>query len=347
MSEKTEEATPKRQREARARGQVAKSKELVTALLLLSTGMALGAVGPGWVEELRGVSALVLAAIEAPRPAILLPVLGATLSAGLSAVAPVLAAMVAAAVLGTVAQTGPVFASEAIGFDLDRLNPVEGAKRIVSMRGLIELVRGLIKLVVVGVVAYVTLRDAAHGIGALSGRGVEATLETAGTLGRTLLLRVGGAMLALGILDLFYQRWQLAKDQRMSKDEVKREHKESEGDPHAKRERERVRREIAQHDLMESVRSASVVVVNPTHLAVALRFDEDGEQSAPEIVGKGQDELARRMIRAAEEAGVPVMRDVPLARGLFELEVGDEIPERLYEAVAAVLRAAWAEQERR
>jgi type III secretion YscU/HrpY family protein len=345
VSEKTEEATPKRQREARNKGQVARSKELVTALLLLSTGMALGPVGPGWVDALREVSAVVLAAIEAPRPAVLLPVAGAVLTAGLTAVAPVLAAMVAAAVLGTVAQTGPVFASEAIGFDLERLNPVEGAKRIVSVRGLVELVRGLIKLAAVGVVAWVTLRDAAHGIGALSGRGAEATLETAATLGRTLLLRVGGAMAVLGVLDLVYQRWQLARDQRMSKDEVKREHKESEGDPHAKRERERVRREIAQHDLMESVRSASVLVVNPTHLAVALRFDEEGDESAPEVVGKGQDELARRMIRVAEEAGVPVMRDVPLARGLYELELGDEIPERLYEAVAAVLHAAWAEKE--
>lgn len=345
MSEKTEDATPKRQREAQRRGQVAKSKELVTALLLLTTAGALGAVADGWVEQLRELSALVMGAIVAPRPAILLPVLGASLTLGLTAVAPVLVAMVFAAVLGTIAQTGPIFASEAVGLDLARLNPVEGAKRIVSLRSLIELLRGLLKLVVVGAVAYVTLRDAAHGIGALSGRGVEATLETAGTLGRLLLLRVGGAMLALGILDLFYQRWQLAKDQRMSKDEVKREHKEAEGDPHAKRERERVRREIAQHDLMESVRKASVLVVNPTHLAVALRFDEDGETSAPEVVGKGQDELARRMIQVAEEAGVPVMRDVPLARGLYQLELGEEIPERLYEAVAAVLRAAWAERE--
>ena len=347
MSEKTEEATPKRQREARAKGQVARSRDLTSALVLLAAALALGATAAGWVEQLRELVALVLAAVVSPRPAALRPLLGAAMEAGLSASTPVLAATVAAAVLGTLVQTGPVFASEAIGFDFARLDPVEGARRLVSLRGLVELLRGLVKLAVVGAVAYVTLRDAAHGLGGLGGRGVEAALEGTATLGRTLLVRAAGAGLALGLLDLFYQRWQLAQDQRMSKDEVKREHKDAEGDPHAKQERERVRREIAQHDLLESVRSATVLVVNPTHLAVALRFDEHGEQAAPEVVGKGQDELARRMIRAAEEAGVPVLRDVPLARGLFELEVGDEIPERLYDAVAAVLRAAWAEEQGR
>ncbi len=347
MSEKTEEATPKRQRDARAKGQVARSRDLVGALLLLAAALAIGGAAPRWVEQLRGLVALVVSAVASPRPAALVPLLGVALETGLSAAAPVLAATVAAAVLGTLVQTGPVFASDAIGFDLGRLDPIEGARRLLSLRGLVELLRGLVKLAVVGAVAYVTLRDAAHGLGGLGGRGVEAVLESAATLGRTLVVRVGGATLALGLLDLFYQRWQLAKDQRMSKDEVKREHKDSEGDPHAKQERERVRREIAQHDLLESVRSATVLVVNPTHLAVALRFDEDGDQAAPEVVGKGQDELARRMIRAAEEAGVPVLRDIPLARGLFELEVGEEIPERLYDAVASVLRAAWAEAQAR
>jgi type III secretion YscU/HrpY family protein len=345
-SERTEEATPKRLREARRRGQVARSKELVTGILLIAAGMTLRAVAPGWIDTLRGLSALALRTASAPTPAAILAVGSEAFAAGALAVAPVLGALVAAATLGSVLQTGPVFASEAISFDPQRLDPIAGAQRIVSLRSLIELVRGLVKIGITLAVAYVCLRDAAHGLAGLSGRPADAALQAAGGLGATLLFRVGGAMVAIGILDLLYQRWQLARDQRMTKDEVKREHKDADGDPHVKQQRERMRREIAQHDLLESVRTASVVVVNPTHLAVALRFDETGEQSAPEVVGKGQDELARRMIRAAEEAGVPVMRDVPLARGLFELEVGEEIPERLYDAVAAVLRAAWAEDER-
>lgn len=343
-SERTEEATPKKLREAQKRGQVAKSRELTTAVLLLGAALALKALGPGWIDGFRGLGGLVLRTVESPTPAASLGVAAEAMQTAIVALAPLLSALVVAAVLGTIVQTGPVFASEAVSFDVSRLDPVAGVKRIVSLRGLIELLRGLLKLGVIGWVAYVALRDGAHGIGGLLGRPADATLEAAATMAFTLLTRTGGAMMALGILDLLYQRWQFARDQRMTKDETKREHKDADGDPHVKRERERVRREIAQHDLLESVRKASVLVVNPTHLAVALRFDEEGDQSAPEIVGKGQDELARRMIEVAREAGVPVMRDVPLARGLYELELGQEIPERLYEAVAAVLRAAWEEE---
>lgn len=134
----------------------------------------------------------------------------------------------------------------------------------------------------------------------------------------------------------------------MTTEEVKREHREAEGEPQAKRERQRVHREIVEHGILEEVRRADVLVVNPTHVAVALRYEEEegeGEDAAPEILAKGQDHLAKRMIEAAREAGVPVMRDVPLARSLFELEVGVEIPETLYEAAAAVLSAAWRERE--
>jgi len=134
----------------------------------------------------------------------------------------------------------------------------------------------------------------------------------------------------------------------MSLDEVRREHREAEGEPQAKRERQRLHRAIAEHGLLEEVRRADVLVVNPTHLAVAVRYDaaaaERGEDPIPEVIAKGQDGLARRMIEAARAAGVPVLRDVPLARGLFEIEVGEVVPEDLYEAVAAVLHAAWDER---
>jgi len=146
------------------------------------------------------------------------------------------------------------------------------------------------------------------------------------------------------VLDVLYQRWRFRQDQKMTKDEVKREHKESEGDPHSRQERERLHREILSQATLDQVRKADVLVVNPTHLAIALKYDEESDQEAPEVLVKGQDELARRMIDAAREAGVPVLRDLPLAHALWELEEGDEIPETLYEAVAAVLRAAWAER---
>ena len=342
--DKTEEPTPKRLREARERGPVAKSRELGTALLLLAAGGALGSAGPGFVVAFRDLLEPALAAARGE----LVASPGAALSAaGEVATAqslPILAILVVVAALASLVQTGPLLATKALAWDASRLDPIAGAKRLFGRDAWIELARSLLKVVVVAWVVRGVLLDAMHGVIALVGRDAGATLSATGTIVRTLLYRSGGAMLAIAIADVLYQRWRQREELRMTKEEVKREHKESEGDPHAKGERERVRREAAQHDTAEAVRRASVVVVNPTHLAVALRFDEEGDASAPEVVAKGMEEQAAYIRRLAEEAGVPIVRDVPLARGLFELELGDEIPERLYEAVAAVLHVAWNER---
>jgi flagellar biosynthesis protein FlhB len=341
--DKTEEPTPKRLKEARERGQVAKSKELGTAALLLATGAALGSAGPGFVRGFRELLEPALAAArgESASPSAAIS-LGLETASGASL--PILAALFAVAVLASLVQTGPVLATKAIEWDLSRLDPIAGAGRLFGRDAWIELARSILKVLIVAWVVTGVIEDAMRGAIALVGRDAAALASTLGTIVQTLLLRSGGAMLAVAVADVLYQRWRLAKELRMTKEEVKREHKESEGDPHAKGERERVRREIAQHDTAESVRKASVVVVNPTHVAVALRFDEEGSEGAPEVVAKGMEEQAMYIRRLAEEAGVPIVRDVPLARGLFELELGEEIPERLYDAVAAVLHVAWAER---
>ncbi len=341
--DKTEEPTPKRLREARERGQVPRSRELGTAVLLLATGGSLGSVAPEWVGAFRELYEPALAAARGELA--LSPAAALSIAIGVAAeqsLAP-LAILMLAAALASLVQTGPLLATKAIGFDAERLDPIAGAKRIFGKDAWVELGRSVLKVTIVLWVVVGVLEDATHGVIALVGRDASATLSALGTIVRTLLFRAGGAMLAVAIVDVLYQRWKLNKELRMTQEEVKREHKDSEGDPHAKGERERVRREIAQHDTAEAVRKASVVVVNPTHVAVALRFDEDGESGAPEIVAKGMEEQALRIRRIAEEAGVPIVRDVPLARGLFELDLGQEIPEALYEAVAAVLHAAWAE----
>lgn len=346
-SERTEEATPKKLRKAREAGEVPKSRELPSAFLLLGAGLVCGGLGPELVAAFRDGMELALGAVASPALPAVGPVGLEIAGLGVRTAGPLLGALVVLAVLGHVVQTGPVFSTKAIGADPARLDPIAGLGRLFSRRSLVQLGKGVLELAVVLAIALQTLRDALPGVLGAIDATPAAMLEVAGTLVRTLLLRVGGAILAIAILDVLYQRWQFLRDQRMTKDEVKREHREADGDPHVKRERERVRKEIAQHDLLESVRKADVVVTNPTHLAVALRFDEESAEAAPEVVGKGQDELARRIVEIAREAGVPVLEDVPLARGLFELEVGDEIPERLYEAAAAILRAAWAERGER
>jgi flagellar biosynthesis protein FlhB len=342
--DKTEEPTPRRLREARERGQVARSKELGTAALLLVTAATLASAAPGFLRSFRDLLEPALAAArgESELSAAGALSLGMEVASGVSL--PVLAALVTIAVVASIVQTGPVLALQAIRWDLSRLDPIAGASRLFGRDAWVELGRSVLK---VGIVAWVVIgvvEDAMRGSIALVGRDASALAGALGAVVQGLLTRSGGAMLAVAAADVVYQRWRLTKELRMTKEEVKREHKDAEGDPHAKGERDRVRREIAQHDTAESVRRASVVVVNPTHLAVALRFEEEESEGAPEVVAKGMEEEAIYIRRLAEEAGVPIVRDIPLARGLFELELGAEIPERLYDAVAAVLHVAWAER---
>ena len=340
--EKTEEPSAKKLRDARRRGEVPKSRDFTTALVVLATGGALVASADGALHALESALRLALRAAATPDadPALL----GAGLALGVDAAAPVLAAAVVAGFVGAFLQVGGLVTVDPIKPKPERLNPIQGLKNIFSQKQLVELLKTLLKLLVIGFVAWQGLRDATRGVAGLAARDAGAALAATGELVTTLLFRVGGTLLAIGVLDVLYQRWRHRQDQKMTKEEVKREHKEAEGDPHAKQQRERVHREIVEHDAVEQVRRADVLVVNPTHLAVALRYEE-GETDAPEVVARGQEHLARRMIEAAREAGVPIMRDVPLARALFDLEVGEETPEPLYEAVAAILQAAWAERD--
>ncbi len=342
--EKTEEPTDKKLREARKRGEVPRSRELVSAAVVLASAAALAATGKGLVDALAGAVRLSIRAAGGGLAASPIAVLDACVAMGLRAIAPLLAMVMVAGALVSFLQVGPLVAVEAVSPKLERIDPIRGAKNLFSQRQLVELLKSIVKITVIGWVAWSTLRDGVRGVVTLAAGDAQATLVASGQMVESLLLRVGGAMGALAVLDVLYQRWRYRQDQKMTKEEVKREHKESEGDPHAKQERERVHREIAEHGVVEQVRRADVLVVNPTHIAVALRYDED-EHEAPEVLVKGQDALAQRMIRAAQESGVPVMRDVSLARALFELQEGDEIPEALYEAVAAVLRAAWKERD--
>ena len=342
--EKTEEATPKKLREARKKGQVPKSRELATAAVLLAVAGTLTALGGYMLGKLESVLRLSLDAVagrvQAPPQAVLL----AAVSLGMDAALPVLVAAMMAGTLATFLQVGPLLAFESIAPKLERIDPVRGTKNLFSQRKLVELLKSLLTIGVVAYVAFGVLQSGLRGVLGLAQRDADAALHATGGLGQLLLIRVGAAILAMAVVDVLYQRWRHGQDQKMSKDEVKREHKDADGDPHAKQARERLHKEILEHNTVEQVRLADVLVVNPTHLAVALRYDEDRHE-APEVMAKGEEHLAKRMIDAARQAGVPVLRDVPLARALYDMNLGEEIPEALYEAVAAVLRAAWRERD--
>jgi type III secretion YscU/HrpY family protein len=343
VSEKTEQATDKKLRDARRKGQVPKSRELSSAAVLLALTFALVSAAGPLQGGFRSIFELSLAAMG-QGPDASLRALHAALALASSVVLPVLLAGMLSGVALTFLQVGPLLTFEPISPDFGRLDPLKGLRQVVSLKRGVELLKSLALLAVVAAVAWFTLRASLRGLLGLVLAPGQVALETLGVLGERLFVRVGVALLGVGVLDLLFQRWQFQRDQRMSKDEVKREHKSAEGDGQLKHERRRVHQEIIEHQTLEQVRGADALIVNPTHLAVAIHYEQEGE-GAPEVLAKGADHLAQKMIAAAREAGVPVLRDVPLARSLYELALGEEIPEALYDAVAAVLHVAWRERE--
>jgi flagellar biosynthesis protein FlhB len=343
MSDKSEDPTPRRLQKAREEGDSGASTYAAQAVSFL---VALALV-PAAVRALaQGSSDAVRAAVAHAADAN--PVVGDVGDVAprvLALTVPVLAAAAVAGAAAQLVQTGGFIATRKLAPKLERLDPFAGAKQLVSGQRAFAVVRALAAALAVGYVAYRGLRDWAPDLARLTGRvGFAGVLvaEVTRTIARDAAL-VG---LALGAVDLLVTRRAWFARLKMSKDEVKREHKESEGDPQLKAARERAHHELLASATVANVRTASVVVVNPTHVACALRYEEGEGDEAPVVVASGEGDLARRIIEAAHAYGVPVVRDVPLARALIELEIGTPIPEALYEAVAEILREAWDEKAR-
>jgi flagellar biosynthesis protein FlhB len=233
-------------------------------------------------------------------------------------------------------QTGGVVSFKKIAPDLSRANPFTGIKNIFRAERLVSSLRSLVAALVVAWLGLAVVKAEFASLANSVGNTEAASFVGLG-LAQTLVWVAALVGLALGALDLVVTRHGWLKRHRMSKDEVRREHRQAEGDPELKAARTRAHREALSGAALNAVRDATVVIVNPTHLATALRYDEDSD-SAPTVLSQGMGELAQNIVRAAHAYGVPVVRDVPVAQALQELETGDEIPEALYEAVAAILR---------
>ena len=341
MSDKTEEATPRRLRKAREEGDSGASAYAAQAAAFV----AAVAIVPSAVRSLAaGASeALAVALARAAHPGLSPRFDPRELATTVLALtAPVL---LVAGVVGAVAhavQTGGVIATRRLAPRLDRLDPVAGLRRLFSGARLFAVARALVAGAAVGWFAYLGLREHVGDFARMAGRPRWTGLVVSEVAG-ALAWRAALLGLALGAVDLVVTRRAWLRRLRMSKDEVKREHRESEGDPQIKAARARAYQELVAQATVASVRGASVVVINPTHLACALRYDEKGGDAAPVVVASGEGELAARIAQAAREWGIPVVRDVPLARALIELEVGEAIPEALYEAIAEILREVWEE----
>lgn len=341
MSDKTEEATPQRLRKAAEDGDVPVSAALSSALAFwaaLTLAPAALAALWGWAgSALRRAPSLPADPARAG---------AAALDAALALVrlsAPLLAAAAAVAALAGVVQGGGAVSWKKLTPDLTRLSPAKGLRSLVSPERLSSVARSVVSAAAVLWVGWSALRDRVPDLAASLGSPAKA-LPVAADVARRLARDVGLVLLAAALVDVGLTRRAWKNRLKMSKDEVKREHKESEGDPHIKAARERAHHELLAQASIHAVKDATVVVVNPHHRAAALRY-RDGDDEAPTLVSKGEGAFAAQIIEAARAYGVPVVQDVPLARALLELEVGDEIPEGLYEAVAEVLRSLWEHEE--
>ncbi|MGY1606473.1 EscU/YscU/HrcU family type III secretion system export apparatus switch protein [Geodermatophilus sp. SYSU D00700] len=334
--EKTEKPTPKRLKEARKEGQIPRTQELGTwagvavasALLPMLVGNTFDEVGRLFVQ--------VGTVIEHPEVSRVDPLLGQALSAFLATVLPVALALLLTGVLASAAQGGVALATKGMKPTLKKLNPFPGIKRMFGTHGLWEATKAVIKTIALGVVV-VTTSDRAQELVSASGALPLSAVTSAVADSAVLMFRVVAVTgLGIAIADYVVVRVQTMKKLRMTKYEIEQEHKNSEGDPHVKGHRRSMQLAMSRNRMMAEVAEADVLLVNPTHVAVALRYEP--ERGAPRVVAKGADEVAARLRERAAEARVPMVQDVPLARALHaSCELGQEVPPQLFTAVARVL----------
>ncbi|MGU7769468.1 flagellar biosynthesis protein FlhB [Burkholderia sp. MR1-5-21] len=345
--DKTEAATPRRREKAREEGQVARSRELASFALLAAgfygAWLLAGPIGMHLQTMMRGAFAFDRAtAFDSHR---MLSAAGSAGLEGLTALAPLLALTGLAALFAPMALGGWLISSKTFELKFDRLNPLTGLGRMFSIQGPIQLGMSLAKTLVVGGIGGVAIWRAKDELLGLATQPLDAALTDALHLVAVCCGTTVAGMLVVAALDVPYQIWQYNKKLRMTKEEVKREHRENEGDPHVKGRIRQQQRAIARRRMMAAVPKADVVVTNPTHFAVALQYT-DGEMRAPKVVAKGVNLVAARIRELAAEHNVPLLEAPPLARALYHnVELEREIPGSLYAAVAEVL--AWVYQLKR
>jgi flagellar biosynthesis protein FlhB len=337
--ERTEKATPKRRNEARKKGQVARSNDLNGSLVLLASLFALGSFGPKLFQKLQAVMYNGLTQIAHPEVVSkqgLGKLLLSNFGAAASAAAPIAGTCLLVGVIVNVIQVRPRLNMEGLKPDPKRLNPAAGLKRLFGPASAFEAGKGLLKVGVLGAIAMITvipkLKELASSVGMAPADFVSTLTSTVYAVAK----RLAVAYLVIAIGDYFFQRYRHEKSLKMSKEDVKEEGKSQNLPPEVKAAIRRRQFQAARARMMSAVPQADVVVTNPTHFAVALAYD--GSKTAPEVVAKGPDLVALQIRRIAEENGVPIVEDPPLARALHAgVEVGQEIPEEFFQAVAQLL----------
>jgi flagellar biosynthetic protein FlhB len=338
MNDKTEKATPKRREDARKKeGMVARSQDLSVAVLLFSSFLLLRVWGPSVFEQFaQTMQTGITSAGHAGSRADLLVTLSEGIVTVMNVLLPFALVLFAVAFLISTAQVRLHFTPKAVQFQGQRINPLKGMKKLLSPKSLVELFKNLLKLILVGAVAYYSVKSGYMQLHEMAGADIGELLFTFMSIVFGMCIKVGAVMLLLGGLDYGYQRYEFEKSIRMTKQEIKEEYKQTEGDPNLRAAIRRRAREISRRRMMQRMKDATVVVVNPTHFAVAMEYRRG--MRAPKVVAKGVDFMARRIREAAEEHGVPIVEEPILARAIYStVELEQEIPPDLYRAVAEIL----------
>jgi flagellar biosynthetic protein FlhB len=339
--DKTEKATPKKRQDARKKGQVLQSKEITSAFVLLFIFVALRLLGRYMYNEITYFTKVVIT--EYVKIPDLYTLHGISKLFMLSAIelvkicGPILAVALITGLVAEYAQVGFLFTFENLGFKFNRISPLSGLKRIFSLRSVVELVKSIIKLIIVGFIAYSYIKSEAENILAMMDMDVIGVATYISSTVVNIAIRICVALIFVGAVDYIYQWYEYEKNLKMSKQEIKEEFKQTEGNPEIKSKIRQKQRQISMKRMLNDVPKADVVITNPTHFAVAVKYNAD-VSPAPKVVAKGQDYLAQRIKEIARENKVEIVENKLLARSLYEsVEVGQEIPEEMYQAVAEIL----------
>lgn len=336
---KTEDASPKKLEEARKKGQVAQSKELNTWIMLLAATLLIGVSSNSLFSEFREFLKVYIEQphLMASGPGGIGSVLANATVKMLGLIALPMIILFVSALVGPMAQVGFLVAPEVLKFDFSKVSIMKGFARLFSMRSVIEFVKGILKISVIGIVGYTLVHPYIGAIEHTMDQSVGVMLENLHAMTMRMMIGILVALLIISIADVLYQRWEFGKQMRMTKQEVKDEYKQTEGDPYIKGKLKQLRFEKARQRMMQAVPKADVIITNPTHFAVALKYDTDA-MDAPMVIAKGTDNVAFRIREIAKENNIEIVENPPLARTLYaDVELDHPIPPELFKAVAEVI----------
>lgn len=349
--DKTEKATPKKKQDARKKGQVLQSKEITSAFVLLFIFIGLKALGGFMTNEITLFTRITLGDFTNINDVFTTNGLSKLfLSCAwvlLKVAAPVMAIALITGLVSEYAQVGFLFTFETVGFKFSRINPLSGLKRIFSLRSLVELIKSLIKVVFTGLIAYSYVKGQANSIINIMNLDAIGIASYIGDTVINLAIRICVVLIFIAAVDYLYQWYEYEKSLKMTKHEIKEEYKQMEGNPEIKSKIRQKQRQISMRRMLQDVPKADVVITNPTHFAVAIKYDANVSK-APLVTAKGQDYMALRIKETAREHKVEIVENKPLARSLYETaEIGQEIPQDLYQAVAEVLAFVYSIKQKK